>query len=422
MSESHYIEECGRGFRVKHKAEDGWIVFRIDLNSRGVYTPHLPAFLLAEAPQAVVRSDLYYDVGWSDGGRRTLLSEIPWKRRGLGFAETGWFGELDLEWRGTHIHYGRYTRQRYQGFSSTDTTWIATKDRAAFEDLQRALVRFYRRHFKARKDINIVNGDWIKKPKLSWSDLILPERMAEEIRTGAESFISARAQYRGLGLPYRRGFLFAGPPGVGKTFAAKVIFSQLRASAYAFDLKAEIDDDELRRAFRCASEDTPSVLLLEDLDRIVDSKKVSMSYFLNLLDGLQPREGVLVIATTNAPENLDQALLHRPSRFDRVWHFPLPGRIERLRLLEKKGRKHFSGDALHRAADRSSGFTMAYTQEAVVSALLSAVHEKRPPQDSDLAVSVEILARQVRESRKKDGAIKAECQVGFAAANGMRSQ
>jgi hypothetical protein len=57
---------------------------------------------------------------------------------------------------------------------------------------------------------------------------------------------------------------------------------------------------------------------------------------------------------------------------------------------------------------------MAYTQEAVVSALLTAVYEKRNPRDSDLVASVEELARQLREGRKKDGAIKIEEQVGFA--------
>ena len=421
MSESRYIDDCGRDFRSKHKADDGWIVFRMDLDSRGVYTPRLPAFLLSEAPKAVTRQDVYFDVGWGEKRRRTALSSLPWKRRGTGIDETGWFGDLEISWRGVPIHYSRYTRTSYQRYVADETTWVATKDRAAFEELWRALVRFYRRHHKAKREICVVNGDWIKKPKWAWDDLILPGGMASEIRANAESFISARSHYKAMKLPYRRGFLFAGPPGVGKTFAAKVLFARLRASAYAFDLKADIEDKDLREAFQCAANDTPAVLLLEDLDRVVESKSISMSYLLNLLDGLQPREGILVVATTNAPEKLDQALLQRPSRFDRVWHFPLPGRTERLRLLQRRARNHFSEEAIRSAADRSNGFTMAYTQEAVVSALLAAVNDKRAPQDSDLAASVETLSRQVRESTVKDGAIKIESHVGFAAAtNGHR--
>ena len=414
MSESSYVEECGNKFKEKHRAADGWVVFRMDLDSNGTYTPFLPAFLMVVAPKAVIRQDLYYDVAWGEGRRRTALSELPWKRRGTGIEETGWFGELELLWQDVPIHYSRFTRLRE--YSSRDTTWIATKKRAAFEDLWRSLVRFRRSHFKARRDIDVVNGDWIKRPKWAWDDLILPGTMAAEIRGNAESFVGAKAHYKALKLPYRRGFLFAGPPGIGKTFAAKVLFSKLKASAYALDLKADIEDSDLRDAFKRAGDASPSILLLEDLDRLVGSTKISMSYLLNLLDGLEPREGILVVATTNAPEKLDQALLHRPSRFDRVWHFPLPGYPERLRLLQRRGRNQFSEETLRFAAEKTGGFTMAYTQETVVSALLSAVYEKRTPKDSDLIASVNALTHQVRENRIKDGAIRVDVPVGFAAA------
>ena len=351
MSESGYVEECGQQFKDKHRAADGWVVFRMNLNSRGSYTPFLPAFLMAVAPKAVVRQDLYFDVAWGEGSRRTALSELPWKRRGPGIEETGWFGELEILWQDVPIHYSRFTRLQYDSTSEQQTTWVATKKRAAFEDLWRSLVRFRRRHFKANRDIDVVNGDWIKRPKWAWDDLILPGAMAAEIRRNAESFVGAKAHYKAMKLPYRRGFLFAGPPGVGKTFAAKVLYSRLKATAFALDLKADIGDSDLKDAFKRAADASPSILLLEDLDRLVDSKEISMSFLLNLLDGLEPRQGILVVATTNAPEKLDQALLHRPSRFDRVWHFPLPGFPERLRLLRKRGGNQFSEETLRYAAE-----------------------------------------------------------------------
>ena len=60
---------------------------------------------------------------------------------------------------------------------------------------------------------------------------------------------------------------------------------------------------------------------------------------------------------------------------------------------------------------------MAYTQETVVSALLTAVYEKRTPNDSDLIASVNALTRQVRENKIKDGALRFDEPVGFAAAS-----
>lgn len=414
MSESRYVEECGREFKSKHPGKDGWTTFRIDPDSYGTYTRWLPAFLSAEAAGAVTRQDISFDVAWAGGRKRTSLSEVPFKRRGKGLNEEDWLGEIDLVWQGVPIHYARYPYQ--EQYRQTESTWIATKKRAALENLWGVLVKFRRRHFNSRSEINVTNGGSIKKPRLSWDDLILPGGMAGEIRSNAESFLAAKAHYKAMKLPYRRGFLFAGPPGVGKTFAAKVLYSKLKTSAHALDLKADVEDKDLKDAFNAAADAAPAVLLLEDLDRLVQSPKLSMSFLLNLLDGMEPTEGVIVIATTNSPETLDAALLQRPSRFDRVWHFPLPGLAERLQLLQRRAQGKFSKESLQRAAEKTSGFTMAYTQEAVVSALLTAVYEKRSPRDSDLVISVDELARQLREGRKKDGAIKVEEQVGFAVA------
>ena len=412
MGESKYVEECGREFKSKHPGKDGWIVFRIEPDSYGTYTCWLPAFLIAEAAGAVTRQDISFDVAWSNGRKRTSLSELPLKRRGKGMHEDDWLGEIELVWQEVPIHYARYPVQdRYR---DTESTWIATKNRAALENLWGMLVKFRRRNSNSRSEINITNGGSIQKPRLSWGDLILPGGMADEIRSNAESFLAAKAHYKAMKLPYRRGFLFAGPPGVGKTFAAKVIYSKLKTSAHTLDLKSDVEDKDLKNAFLAAADAAPAVLLLEDLDRLVRSPKLSMSFLLNLLDGMEPTEGVIVIATTNSPEKLDAALLQRPSRFDRVWHFPLPGLAERIKLLSSRAGGKFSEECLQHAAERTSGFTMAYTQEAVVSALLTAVYEKRNPRDSDLVASVEELARQLREGRKKDGAIKIEEQVGFA--------
>ena len=167
--------------------------------------------------------------------------------------------------------------------------------------------------------------------------------MAEDIRGNVEAFFKAKAQYKRLGIPYRRGLLFSGPPGNGKTLAARVISSRVPAAVFILPLKAEMDDRGLARAFRHTADLAPALLILEDLDRLPsEGKKFSMSYLLNLLDGFRSSQGIMVIATTNAPEKLDAALLDRPSRFDRVWHFGLPAQAERERLLRKASKGSFS--------------------------------------------------------------------------------
>ncbi len=263
--------------------------------------------------------------------------------------------------------------------------------------------------------IQMVAGYDLAKPKDRWEDLILPGTLARDIRRDTEGFMKARKQYAALRLPYRRGFLFAGPPGCGKTKTVRVIAGQSRATVLGVTLKADIDDDLLRDAFGRAERLAPSVLILEDLDRITEAKNVSMSYVLNLLDGLDVSRGILLLATTNHPEKLDAALLHRPSRFDKVWHFPLPGFSERLELLRRKSLGKFSEQAIDDAARQSQGFTMAYVQETAVNAFLAALYADRPPQDKDLTDSVRALKDQMASSFKADGAMATPKSVGFAA-------
>ena len=256
------------------------------------------------------------------------------------------------------------------------------------------------------------------RPKLGWDDVILPAGRIEEIRDSVRSFLQAKPLYKELKLPFRRGFLFAGPPGCGKTLTAKVIAANTKVGVYLRPLKGDMDERDLARAFHMPAEEGPSILILEDLDRLQSGTKVSLSYLLNLLDGITAPDGLIVIATTNAPEKLDPALLNRPSRFDKVWHFALPGEDERLRLLRKRGLGRFGEEALARAARDSRGFSMAYVQEAAVAALLRGINEGRPERDADLTDSVAKLRSQLDTNFKADGGLKPLASVGFAVPGG----
>ena len=78
----------------------------------------------------------------------------------------------------------------------------------------------------------------------------------------------------------------------------------------------------MRQIFDHAREQSPCVLVIEDLDAMLTTKV--RSYFLNELDGLAANSGILTIATTNHPDRIDDAILNRPSRFDVKYAFELP--------------------------------------------------------------------------------------------------
>jgi ATP-dependent 26S proteasome regulatory subunit len=241
--------------------------------------------------------------------------------------------------------------------------------------------------------------------------------MVSDIRKNVEGFFAAPERYASLGLPHRRGFLFAGPPGCGKTLTLKTLASNTPAKFISVLGTADVNDGTIRYALDLAEKHTPAVVLLEDLDRIVQAKDISLSHFLNLLDGLKVLNGVLVIATCNEPDKLDPALIHRPSRFDRVWRFELPKYDQRLELLRKKGGTSFSESALEVAARRSDGFSMAYVQEIVVSTLLECAHDDQPPNDAHLFKSLDMLRMQRKEASKPWESMDERESVGFYASD-----
>ena len=158
------------------------------------------------------------------------------------------------------------------------------------------------------------------------------ERLVEDIRI----FKSSRERYRQLGVPYHRGYLFYGPPGTGKSSLVSALAANFRMSIYVISL-TDFNDKSLIKAINQVPPN--SVILFEDIDCMktgkarVDAQEwtrndsredqqgkaepfgVTLSGFLNVLDGFNAPDNVLFIMTTNKIETLDAALL-RPSRID----------------------------------------------------------------------------------------------------------
>lgn len=154
--------------------------------------------------------------------------------------------------------------------------------------------------------------------------VILQEGVAESLLTDVQRFLSSRDWYTRVGIPYRRGYLFYGPPGSGKTSSVSAIASELGLNICVLSLaNPSLTDDKLSGLM----ENIPSssILLLEDIDcagnaarkdsRDKDQKGVTLSGLLNSLDGVGSADGQIVIMTTNCVEKIDAAVI-RPGRVD----------------------------------------------------------------------------------------------------------
>lgn len=144
--------------------------------------------------------------------------------------------------------------------------------------------------------------------------------------------------YQRLGIPHRRGWIFEGPPGTGKTSCCKVIATLFGLPIYVISM-ATIDDYGLQELFRTLpAPPARCMVVLEDIDTTgIDrrghsgnedteascQKRVTLATVLNVLDGIGTHNGHLLIATTNAKETLDPALT-RPGRIDKQFKFRYP--------------------------------------------------------------------------------------------------
>jgi hypothetical protein len=328
----------------------------------------------------------------------------------------GWRGSVELVWKGQDIHCRMFSLVMSNGCA--DVYLVATKSLAAFQDFLLVLDQYGQaRHKGEKREILVVNGENIPVAASSWDDVVLPAGMARNIRTNVQAFFHNPERYQQLSIPHRRGFVFAGPPGCGKTLTLKTLAYNTPAKFITVLGKANVDDGDISYALHLAEKYTPAVVLLEDLDRIVQAEHISLSHLLNLLDGLRALNGVLLVATCNEPDKLDPALIHRPSRFDRVWRFELPKYEQRLDLLRKRGGAFFSESAMQEAARRSEGFSMAYVQEIVVSALLECANDETVPGDDGLFRSLDTLRVQRKSASKPGESMDERESVGFSPSN-----
>jgi len=180
-------------------------------------------------------------------------------------------------------------------------------------------------------------------PKNSIDSLILPPIQSELVEE-AQHWFASKEWYEERRIPWKRGWLFEGQPGTGKTIFARTLAEMLGIPLLVFDLSS-MDNEEFHGFWLEAAAMLPAIILIEDFDTVFHgrnniskgSKEGGLTFdcLINHLDGIDQFDGRLLILTTNHGNAIDDAIAKRAGRIDRVIEFPLFGLAERLKMASR---------------------------------------------------------------------------------------
>jgi len=184
-------------------------------------------------------------------------------------------------------------------------------------------------------------------PDVTYEDIGGLDDELKKVREMVELPLKHPEIFERLGIEPPKGVLMHGPPGTGKTLLAKAVANETNAHFILIngpEIMSKFhgqSEENLRKKFEEASKNAPSIIFIDEIDAIATKREEShgevekrvVAQLLGLMDGLQSRGKVIVIAASNIPNSLDPAL-RRPGRFDRELEIGVPGIEGRKKILQ----------------------------------------------------------------------------------------
>ncbi|MGJ3237358.1 MAG: AAA family ATPase [Anaerolineae bacterium] len=247
---------------------------------------------------------------------------------------------------------------------------------------------------RPRNKVTVVGGNQSNyEPRVALADIIMSEDLKQSILDDVDKFFRRGVEiYCKMNLNPFRKILLAGVPGTGKTMLCNALAKWALEREYEVLYISGADSRganffKIQQALAIASNaERPTLILLEEIDSFLNDKQKSM--ILNILDGVESFEnpfGTLLIATTNYPEAIDDRVLKRPGRLDRIYIVP-PAQSEDVveRMLRVYLGEMWQDE--HRAiAKRLVDYPGAFIREVCVFAMTQAIDN-----DTDEPVSVSL--------------------------------
>lgn len=189
----------------------------------------------------------------------------------------------------------------------------------------------------------------LEMPKVYWSDIGGQEELKQKMKEMIQLPLQATKTFARLGVSVPRGILLYGPPGCSKTLMAKALATESGINFLAvkgpevFNKYVGESEKTIREIFRKARAASPSIIFFDEIDALSSNRDLASSTsaanhvltsLLNEIDGIEELNGVIIVAATNRPDEIDPALL-RPGRLDRHVYVGPPDYEARLQILKK---------------------------------------------------------------------------------------
>lgn len=258
-----------------------------------------------------------------------------------------------------------------------------------------------------------------KEMRTNFTDVAGVDEAVAELREIVD-FLKQPSRYQRLGGRIPKGVLLVGPPGTGKTLLARAVAGEADVPFFFIsgsefiEMFVGVGASRVRELFQQASQQAPCIIFIDELDTIGKSRNAAMTFgghdereqtlnqLLAEMDGFDPKVGVIIMAATNRPEVLDQALL-RPGRFDRVVVVDRPDLGGRLEIMKVHARKVKLGPDvdLRAIAAQTPGVAGAELENIInEAALLAARRGEDAVGQADLQEAIErVMAGLERRSR-----------------------
>lgn len=244
--------------------------------------------------------------------------------------------------------------------------------------------------------------------KITFKDVAGIDEAQDELQEIVD-FLRDPSKFQKLGGKIPKGCLLIGPPGTGKTLLAKAIAGEANVPFFSIsgsdfvEMFVGVGASRVRDMFEQGKKNAPCIIFIDEIDAVGrhrgiglgggnDEREQTLNQMLVEMDGFEANEGVVIIAATNRPDVLDQALL-RPGRFDRQINVPYPdvnGREKILKVHLTKVRYNSKIDP-RIIARGTPGFSGAALANLVNEAALLAARKNRP----------EVLMADLEEAKDK---------------------